>query len=211
MFSAVSHLLRHAQMVGPTQAARQYAVAKRKMIRKEYFVYRPKMKSRYRGNPNPRLKLLLLEDVENIGMRHDIVEVKRGIGRWDLIPNKLAVYATEENLVKLGMDPNRLKEDNSIKVPLNVLKYLQKHEIKLVTPQTSDLDQNWLISLHDISEYFFRAGRLRVPVTCMNVTESMDNVIREVGKYTVQVTLNNTITVDVPLVVTERPIDPEKN
>ena len=34
--------------------SRSYAVAKRKMIRKEYFVYTPKMKSRYKGNPYPK-------------------------------------------------------------------------------------------------------------------------------------------------------------
>ena len=127
--------------------------------------------------------MLLLDDVENIGMRHDVVEVKQGIGRWNLIPNKLAVYATEENLVKLGMDPDRLKEDNSLKVPLNVMKYLQKHKIKFVTPVLKSPDDGWIISLHDISEYFFRAGKLRVPVTCMNITESTDNVIRDGSKY----------------------------
>ena len=153
--------------------------------------------------------MLLTEDVENIGMKHDIVEVKRGIGRWNLIPNKKAVYATEENLVKHDLDPSRLQEDTSVKVPLNVLKYLKKHHINLVTPFTKDLPEStWVVTLHDISEYFMRSGCLRVPVSCINISETEDNVIRETGDYTVQVTLNNTITVDVPLQINERPEDP---
>jgi len=152
-----------------------------------------------------RLKLLLLQDVDNIGMKDDIVEVKRGIGRWNLVPNKLAVYATEENLLARGIETSRLKEDSSAKVPLNVLKYLKNHEIKLVTPYTkeSPVDQ-WVITLHDVSEYFHRIANLRVPVSCMNITECDDNVIRTMGSFNVQVTLNKTITVDVPLVVNKR-------
>ena len=55
-----------------------------------------------------------------------------------------------------------------------------------------------------------RSGCLRVPVSCMNISESKDNVIREIGDYTVQVTLNNTVAVDVPLRMKERPGDPEE-
>ena len=155
-----------------------------------------------------RLKMLLVEDVEDVGMKHDIVEVKRGIGRWNLIPNKLAVYATEENLIKHDIDPSRLQDDTSVKVPLNVLKYLKKNKVNLVTPYTKDHPEStWVVTLHDISEYFMRSGCLRVPVSCMNITESEDNVIREVGDYTVQVTLNNTVTVDVPLRMVERADD----
>lgn len=35
-------------------SVRNYAVPKHKMVRKKYFVYKPQMKSRYKGNPNPR-------------------------------------------------------------------------------------------------------------------------------------------------------------
>ena len=155
--------------------------------------------------------MLLNEDVENIEMKDDIVEVKRGIGRWNLIPNKKAVYATEENLNKHNLDPSRLLDDTSVKVPLNVLKYLKNHQINLVTPYTKNLPEStWVVTLHDISEYFMRSGCLRVPVSCMNISESEDNVIREIGDYTVQVTLNNTVAVDVPLRMKERPDDPEE-
>lgn len=160
--------------------------------------------------------MLLLDDVDNIGMKGDIVEVKRGRGRLDLIPNKLAVYATKENLIKHGIDPERLKEDNTPKVPLNVLKFLQKHQIVLWKPPINNVvhhdslpneDGNpgrWLITVHDISEYFFRRASLKVPVTCLNIVECSDNVIRTLGQYTVQVTLNNKVTVDVPLIVKDR-------
>lgn len=149
--------------------------------------------------------MLMLDDMEDIGMRHDIVEVKRGVARWNLIPNKQAVYATEENLIKQNLNPDRLKEDTSVKVPLNVLKYLKKQHINLVTPYMKDAPgSSWVITLHDISEYFMRVGCLHVPVSCMGITDVQDNVIRQVGDYTVQVTLNKTVTVDVPLTLVER-------
>ena len=152
--------------------------------------------------------MLLLKDVENIGMNDDIVEVKRGVGRWNLIPNKLAVYATEENLLKYGMDPKRLKEDTSLKVPLNVMKFLQNHEITLVPPSIVGVpDDTWVVTLHDVSEYFYRRASLRVPIDCMNIIECEDNIMRSVGKYTVQVTLNKSVTIDVPLALNERELD----
>eukprot|EP00457_Paulinella_chromatophora_P015352 gb/GEZN01015954.1/.p1 GENE.gb/GEZN01015954.1/~~gb/GEZN01015954.1/.p1 ORF type:complete len:254 (+),score=33.14 gb/GEZN01015954.1/:72-833(+) len=48
-------------------------------------------------NRNPRIKLILLEDVPNLGFQGEEVSVKRGYARGNLVQNKLAVYATEEN------------------------------------------------------------------------------------------------------------------
>ena len=57
MLSSLTVLMKALRVAAPSiqqQAVRNYAVPKRKMIRKPYFVYKPKMKSRYKGNPNPR-------------------------------------------------------------------------------------------------------------------------------------------------------------
>ena len=56
MLSSVTGLMKALRVSHPAQhqIVRHYAVPKRKMIRKTYFVYKPKMKSRYKGNPNPR-------------------------------------------------------------------------------------------------------------------------------------------------------------
>ena len=43
------------------------------------------------------MELILKEDVENLGFKDDLVTVKNGYGRNFLIPNGLAILATESN------------------------------------------------------------------------------------------------------------------
>lgn len=47
------------------------------------------------------MKVILLDDVENLGKRGDLVEVKRGYARNFLVPTRKAVEATERNLKAL--------------------------------------------------------------------------------------------------------------
>lgn len=47
------------------------------------------------------MEVILLKDLDNLGYKHDIVQVKNGYGRNYLIPKGLAVMANESNKEKL--------------------------------------------------------------------------------------------------------------
>ncbi len=47
------------------------------------------------------MKIILLKEVERLGEKYDVVEVKNGFGRNFLIPQKLAVIANRPNMNKL--------------------------------------------------------------------------------------------------------------
>jgi large subunit ribosomal protein L9 len=47
------------------------------------------------------MKVILIEDVEHLGEKHDLVSVKDGYARNYLIPKKLAVIANQSNQRKL--------------------------------------------------------------------------------------------------------------
>ncbi len=47
------------------------------------------------------MKIILLKEVERLGEKYDVVEVKNGFGRNYLIPQKLAVIANRPNMNKL--------------------------------------------------------------------------------------------------------------
>ncbi len=50
------------------------------------------------------MKVILTEDLENLGTRGTLVEVKDGYGRNYLIPRRLAVVATKGNVARVGED-----------------------------------------------------------------------------------------------------------
>ena len=51
-----------------------------------------------RPNRNPKLSLVLLEDIPNLGVRGQCVDVRHGFGRNYLVPKGFAVYATPANI-----------------------------------------------------------------------------------------------------------------
>ena len=48
------------------------------------------------------MKIILIEDVQNLGYKDDVVEVKNGYGRNYLLPQKKAILATESALKQLA-------------------------------------------------------------------------------------------------------------
>ena len=52
------------------------------------------------------MKIILLEDIQNLGYKDDVVEVKNGYGRNYLIPQKKAILATESELKQLAEKQN---------------------------------------------------------------------------------------------------------
>ena len=55
------------------------------------------------------MKVILIQDVENLGSAGDIVEVAKGYGRNFLIPRNLAVVASTRNIKKLEHQKNMVE------------------------------------------------------------------------------------------------------
>lgn len=65
------------------------------------------------------MEIILLESVDNLGYKHDIVKVKPGYGRNYLIPKGFAVIANESNRGKL----DKLKEEELQKENARIEEY----------------------------------------------------------------------------------------
>ena len=48
------------------------------------------------------MKIILIEDVQNLGYKDDVVEVKNGYARNFLLPQKKAILATDSALKQLA-------------------------------------------------------------------------------------------------------------
>ena len=59
------------------------------------------------------MKVILLENLKNIGSIGQVIDVKRGYGRNFLIANKKALYASKENISQVDKIKSELsKKDN---------------------------------------------------------------------------------------------------
>jgi large subunit ribosomal protein L9 len=56
------------------------------------------------------MKIILKENIENLGKRGDIIEVAAGYGRNYLIPRKLAVQVTSANMKMVGLEQKALRK-----------------------------------------------------------------------------------------------------
>jgi large subunit ribosomal protein L9 len=144
-------------------------------------------------------KILLREDIENLGGRGEIVKVKAGYARNYLLPNRLASLATKGNI-------------NSIEKEREAL--LKKAATEKSTAEAQ------AAQMGDLSLSFERrageGGTLFGSVTSMDIAEalkakgydidrrkiSLKDAIKETGDFTVNVKLHREVTLAVPVTVT---------
>lgn len=146
----------------------------------------------------PHKQVLLREDIDNLGARGEIVRVKAGYARNYLLPRKLAVEATANNVRQIEGERAALL----------------KREAKERSTATDQADQ-----LRNLTLTFERkvgeAGVLYGSVTSMDIAQALKDqgyeldrrriVLREpikrFGNYTVPVRLHREVTVELPLKV----------
>ena len=67
------------------------------------------------------MKVILLENLKNIGSIGQVIDVKRGYGRNFLIANKKALYASKENISQVDKIKSELsKKDNEKKLKKSI-------------------------------------------------------------------------------------------
>ena len=107
------------------------------------------------------MELILKEDVQNLGFKDDIVNVKNGYGRNFLIPNGKAVIATSsarkvlaENLKQRAHKEQKLIDDAN-----KIAKKLQGFEIKIKSKVGSGDKVFGSIGSQDVADAFESNGQ----------------------------------------------------
>ena len=152
------------------------------------------------------MKLILKEDVRNLGFKNEIVDVKPGYGRNFLIPKGMAVLATESAL--------RSHEEN-LRQQAGKLEAFkaeaQKHADKLSGAKV------------ELSAKTSSTGSLYGSITTTMVADELEAQgyeinrkmiempgIKEIGEYIAKIRFHKDIAVEVPVIVTsENPEDLE--
>lgn len=145
------------------------------------------------------MEIILLQDVARLGSKDDVVTVKNGYGRNYLIPQKLAVIATEsakkvlaENTKQRAHKEAKLKE-----LALGVAEKLKAVQL-VVGAKTSSTGKifgsvNTIMLAEAINSKGFEIDRKQISIA--------DDSIKEVGNYTAKIKLHKEVIVELPFEV----------
>jgi large subunit ribosomal protein L9 len=144
------------------------------------------------------MELLLKEDVENLGVRGDLVKVRPGYGRNYLLPRGLAIQATPANIKQIEMQRKALLKREAVE--------------RDTATQQADLIKDLTL---EFSRKVGEHGMLYGSVTSMDVTEALSargyeidrrrvllkEPIKETGEFEVPVKLHREVTINIKVVV----------
>jgi large subunit ribosomal protein L9 len=144
------------------------------------------------------MKVILLDHIEKLGNKGELVNVKRGYARNFLIPRKLAIYATPTNMKKLSTIQAKLAQEEEIR--MNELKKLAEklRSASLVFVRKVDENEHMFGS---VSETDLTTELKNQGFEIHKSLIQMDKHIKELGESSVQVRLHKDITVELKITV----------
>lgn len=143
--------------------------------------------------PHGGIELLLIQTVDHLGKQGDVVEVKPGYANNFLIPQGLATIATEHH--KRMVDKHKAKLQEIERARLSSLKQTADKISKLsLTIEANANDEGHLygsVTAHDI------VASLKQSEFSVSVDQvKMEGVLKELGLYTVKVSLHPQVETD---------------
>ena len=144
------------------------------------------------------MELILKEDVENLGFKDDVVKVKNGFGRNFLIPNGLAMLATESNkkvlAEKIKQSQNKQKE--AISDANKIAKKLEKLDLKLKAKSVEGEKLFGSITNSDISKGLSDNG-IEIEKKYIQLSSN----IKKTGSYSAKIRFHREVSFDFPFEV----------
>ncbi len=139
------------------------------------------------------MELILKEDVENLGFKDDVVNVKNGYGRNFLIPNGLAMLATESNKKVLAekIKQSQNKQKKAIDEAQKIVKKLEKLELKITAKALEGDKLFGSVTSAEISKELSTNG-LEIEKKYIQLSSN----IKKTGSYTVNVRLHREVNFD---------------
>lgn len=147
------------------------------------------------------MKVILREDVTDIGQAGQTVEVKDGYGRNYLIPRNLAIVASKGNLRSIG-EVHKQKDlrDRKLRREAEVVKEkIEKLELSAEVLVGEEDKVFGSVTVHDIIELLAAEG-----VTVPKHTLKLEEPIKALGVYTVPIKIESDVTAELKLWVVKK-------
>ena len=136
------------------------------------------------------MELILKEDVENLGFKDDLVKVKNGYGRNFLIPNGLAMLATESNKKVLAekIKQSQNKQKKAIEEAQKIVKKLEKLDLKIAAKALEGDKLFGSITSADISKELAE-NKLEIEKKYIQLSSN----IKKTGNYNAKIRLHREV------------------
>ena len=147
------------------------------------------------------MKVILLEDVKNVGKKGEVVEVNDNFARNVLLRSKKGVEATGKNMNDL-----KLRKANDEKVAAENLAAAQELEKKVGQSEVTlkvKVGEGGKLFGAIASKEIAEAAQSQLGFTLDKKKIQMDTPIKSVGKHTVPVRLHSKVTANLTVIVEE--------
>ena len=145
------------------------------------------------------MKVILTEDVRNVGRKFEVKEVNDGYARNFLFPNKFAEPATPTALKKLAARKEEHDKDEALL--LGRLSAIAKKINETKLEFTVKVDDSGAVFGSVNKESILKALREHDIVTKERVEIDLKYPLKELGEYTVPIDLKKGVTADLRIVV----------
>ncbi len=142
------------------------------------------------------MKVLLLDNIENIGKRGDVKEVKNGLARNFLLPKKLALRATDHNIKawESRLNSLKLKDAKIVEDAQAIADTLNTVEISIAVKAGEEDKLFGSVTTQNISDALKEKG-----YEVDRKTILLSEAIKTLGNYDIPVKLHPEVTANIKL------------
>ena len=146
------------------------------------------------------MKIILLQDIENVGKKDDVKNVANGYARNFLFPQKLAKLATKQAIKELEKEKEleRIKAEEELKVVQEIVSQIEGLEIEVPVKVDEQGKLYGSINEVEISKLFKNRGfdikknQIKIP-----------QPIKEIGGYPITILFDHGLEAEIKIIVTE--------
>lgn len=148
------------------------------------------------------MKVILLQDVKSVGKKGDIIDANDGYARNFLLPKKMAVAATADNLNNLKLQKNNQEKiaQEQLEAAQNFAKELETKEVVLAIKAGEGGRTFGSVSSKEIAQAFKDQCGMEIDKKKIQMPES----IKSFGVYEVKVKLHPKVTGTLKVKVKEK-------
>ena len=144
------------------------------------------------------MKIILLQDSENIGKKYEVKEVKNGYARNFLIPNNLAKIATKKNLKWLETQKEIIgkQAEEDLRIAQELASKMDGLEVVIPVKVGTEGQLFESVSALTIAEHLNKMG---FDVKKSQIT--LKDPIKKTGEFSVKVNLDHNLEAEITVIV----------